>query len=693
MRAQDAFSSTFNAYSAKVGQAVQANRQMEQSTGAMERSFNRLQQAFSIGIAGAFLNQVTNVAEQMNTLGVRVHANRVLFNELTDEIGGSTDVLANLREETGGVVDDLTLMSGASQLLRLNIVDNNRDLGELVGQIQRLKQPTESTTDAIQNFALMLSNESLLRLDSFGISSANVKRRMDELGETFREAVMAEMAAQVERLGEAANVSETSLARLQTRLENLWHKASANFSTGVEMTIALLEALDNKVSESINEQLRFNSLRLGGGVGDGQNIDGSSLAGISTWLASSVLAAQVPEEQVQRAEELVKLYEFSLLPEVAQYTEMLGLTEGGWRDTVKQINEASAAQEEMLNQFRGDFGTHLTPSQWFDPTGIEDQYRQFALSQSFGATVDGIQLFTPQEAAQAERIANSAQYMLDQLEELQPYIDAGLIPAEDVERMKEIANSAGDYADKVQKGAEAFERLNLAQVGVLTGASPDALGGELAAVFMEAARGAGLAADELERYQDVLDRSVGSESEFTQALEARVAALASSGASPEQIAEQVREAADYIRGISELGLAAQELIPTNVDAILGMTESGKFNATFDPQIALDAISEAYGLSTDMQSSFDEAEQSAFGISDALSTGAAEAQKMADLLATTLNGSYKMKIDVDAPAWLKDLVQGGGINLEEAMATTVRNNGGNVPGQNANRRSTRVVAVP
>ena len=82
-------------------------------------------------------------AEDMNRLGTEVRANRAIFDQLTESMGGQDRVIRSLRGSTGGVVDDLTLMGAANQLLRLNIVDNTDDLDKLVGQIQRLKDPTD----------------------------------------------------------------------------------------------------------------------------------------------------------------------------------------------------------------------------------------------------------------------------------------------------------------------------------------------------------------------------------------------------------------------------------------------------------------------------------------------------------------------------------------------------------------------
>lgn len=778
MKAVDSFSATFNTYSAKLKQAAQSNREMEQSVGLMERSVNRLQQAFSLGIAGALLNQVKGFAEDMNQLGVEVHANRVLFNELTDEIGGGAEVLATLRAETGGVVDDLALMSGASQLLRLNIVDNNRDLGELVGNIQRLKSPTESTTDAIQNFALMLSNESLLRLDSFGISSANVKRRMDELGQSFRDAVMAEMAGQVARLGDAANVSETALARFQTRMTNFFQQGAENFAIGLEATINLIEVLADKV----------NSGEMGDAIFGAFDRDGEQQA-----YARGVVIAQrwrdgfesqldpvAMQQFIENALKYLDSADLQNLPEptpeqLAMWAGIPPGMQGGMTiDELKQLayftaeqNRQMDAAEAILNrtqQLEARRATGLRDQYEFrmqelrlneqmtqemerqaqiastvDP--LEESYQRlstlFHEGQLNRGSIDGLTLFSPEDAALAAQLEQQFEALYEQAQRLN---EQDLITDDELNRFKDARDDVKGMADDIERGANALRDMNLDKALGLD--SPDRIATELASKVMEAARQQDLPADQLEALRTQLDLMSGNQTEFSVALDDYLSRLASSGAPIDEITQKVDTLAESLRAVKAAGLDNTMLLPGNINFLAGgLGEFGGVNPSFDinsylssmmlalqtqvppegfqsafginpfgvPQMGMDAMTppdlEPFTASLqDAESSFSLIADSAMsvethitGISDALGTGAGEAQKMADLFDTMLNGSYNMKLNLDvvAPDWLKPLLEGGqgafNAALTQQMATATKANGGTPPGQQATGRSTtRVV---
>lgn len=152
----------------------------------------------------------TDIVGKLNDIGLEAQANRSIFAEMTKTIGGSDAVLEQLRTATGGIVDDVTLMGGASSMLRMGLAGNSDELATLTEMAIRLKKPTETATEAIDNFSLMLSNQSVQRLDSFGISSAAVRTRINELldsgqalnrEEAFKMAVMEQGAAALDKLG------------------------------------------------------------------------------------------------------------------------------------------------------------------------------------------------------------------------------------------------------------------------------------------------------------------------------------------------------------------------------------------------------------------------------------------------------------------------------------------------------------
>lgn len=419
-------------------------RNATQNTAQMDSTLTRLRGAVTGFVGALALRQVIGFAEDMNELGTQVHANRVLFDQLTRSWGDSADSLQRLRMATGGVVDDMTLMSGANQLLRLNITETSRDTADLIGMIQRLKQPTQSTTDAIQNFALMLSNESLLRLDSFGISSANVKRRMDELGQSFREATMAEMANQIERLGDAADVAITPLARLQTQIENVMQAAGANLNTGVNAIVGGVYAIGDYAAREAEigaimtriENVRRNAFY-------GTQAQSGELGGLTR------LEYQPDTADIRRSAEAV-------------YNQQRAVEQlaGAWRNTRNAVQEY-VADAMRLDYWRGLFQEtyNANPDQYLNSAGqrmILDELRGGG-----GGFIGGVQIFSPDAVARAQALADGAQRIVDHFNELKPFVDAGLISQGDLDRMQALADDASDFAKAAEKGAKALHDASL----------------------------------------------------------------------------------------------------------------------------------------------------------------------------------------------------------------------------------------
>lgn len=193
---------------------------------------------------------VLKAVGDLNNIGIAADQSRVMFEALTTEIGGSAMVLERLKSATGGVVDDVTLMNGANQLLSMGIANNADELAEFVDIAISLKRPTVDAATAIDDFAKLLSNNSVLRLDNFGISSSQVKERIDELlasGEALNRSDAFQMATleiagdKLEALGPAADVANTSFGRLRAEVQNLVNGFGELISSGIEAGAQLIE--------------------------------------------------------------------------------------------------------------------------------------------------------------------------------------------------------------------------------------------------------------------------------------------------------------------------------------------------------------------------------------------------------------------------------------------------------------------
>src|SRR3990167_9601565 len=96
-------------------------------------------------------------------------------------MGDAEDTMKRLQEATLGIASDFDIRSGANILMQMGLAKSPEELEQIIGLITRIKKPTDDLGTAIQDFSLLLSNQSILRLDNFGLSSARVRERIHEL--------------------------------------------------------------------------------------------------------------------------------------------------------------------------------------------------------------------------------------------------------------------------------------------------------------------------------------------------------------------------------------------------------------------------------------------------------------------------------------------------------------------------------
>ena len=255
--ANDAATPAFKKLNTELLKTQKRSKEMQGNSGAMGslKGLGDNIQALGTAFAGF---KIIQYAGQLNALGVEARGTGLIFQNLATDFGGANQLLSQLRETTGKVVDDMTLQSGANQMMKMGLADSADEMNRLMELAIKLKKPTDSATDAIDNFSMMLANNSVLRLDSFGMSSGKAKTRMDELlasgealnrSEAFKMTVLEQGADTLERLGDAADVSETSMNRLGTRLDNLITKladvTSAAFEAGAQLAEMFIIAVES----------------------------------------------------------------------------------------------------------------------------------------------------------------------------------------------------------------------------------------------------------------------------------------------------------------------------------------------------------------------------------------------------------------------------------------------------------------
>ena len=230
--ATDAFSTVLSKYNQAIGKAATDTQKLSDTSDKAARGgLTGLNNTLN-NVMGVFAGmQFLKVAGDLVEVGTKANMVDSTFKALS---GTAQDYVANMnmmRAATGNVVDDMELQSGASKLFSMQLADSGEAASKMAAVAIKLSQAMGEMDPgaAIENFALMLSNNSLLRLDTLGISASRVRERMKELAEEFPEldrnarfvkATMEEAEKTMNRLGDSANAGVTPLARFQTAIKN-----------------------------------------------------------------------------------------------------------------------------------------------------------------------------------------------------------------------------------------------------------------------------------------------------------------------------------------------------------------------------------------------------------------------------------------------------------------------------------------
>jgi len=157
---------------------------------------------------------------------------RNTFARLTESIGGeATQALEALRVATRGMVADADLLGAGNKFLAMGLATTTEEAANLAEVATQLGSAMgEDATASMENFALMMANQSLPRLDSFGISSGKVRTRIEELmaategltrEQAFNMAVMEQAQVTMARVGEQGDTAQGAMSRIKATIANL----------------------------------------------------------------------------------------------------------------------------------------------------------------------------------------------------------------------------------------------------------------------------------------------------------------------------------------------------------------------------------------------------------------------------------------------------------------------------------------
>lgn len=333
-------------------QELKGLKEKGEQTTNQTKQLTMAQKALVAGLAAAAV-AVGREAVELYELGAQ---SKRAETALVAFAGGSSEAeaaLEGIERASGGALDKMSAAQNAARLFSMGLADTASEAEQLakIG-ITLGTAMGRDTQAAFEEFSLLLANQSIPRLDTFGISAAAVRQRIGELQsevqgmsreEAFKLAVVEIGTERLKDLEAQGYESATSLERLKATWQNM-KLGTADIIFG-----AAENANPNKIVEFGNAYSE-----LGSQVGKG-NI---SLAKANFLMTKAILLPGTLAEEVDklvRVEEQQNRNMQTSLGTFAQIVDYYGIMTDAasgfegipWEDEILGADEASAALEEL----------------------------------------------------------------------------------------------------------------------------------------------------------------------------------------------------------------------------------------------------------------------------------------------------------------------------------------------------------
>lgn len=173
--------------------------------------------------------QLPAMIVDLGKLGVQSEAVAFRFEKFAGSEERATALLGAFVDATDNTINKMDAMAGAGRLLQMGLVSNADEMAAVAAISTKLGDQTQSAGDRVADFAALLANQSIPRLDNFGISSGRVRNRIKELQaatkdmsreEAFKIAVMEEGRKSLDTLGDSTELTKVKLDKLTAALDD-----------------------------------------------------------------------------------------------------------------------------------------------------------------------------------------------------------------------------------------------------------------------------------------------------------------------------------------------------------------------------------------------------------------------------------------------------------------------------------------
>jgi len=231
--------------------------EVKQGCQEAKENFGNLGAAIQGALVAVGAAAATKLVAELAQVGAQAQQLRTNFERLSGE--SAAQGLAKLRQETQGLISDDELLSAANKFLVMGLAKSTEEAGKLAKMAAMLGGD-------MQGFALMLANQSIPRLDNYGISAGRVRQRIEELQKAqpglaretaFMQAVMEEGERAMQRLGDQSQTTMGQMRQVGAAFANLKADIAMMVSEAVAPAIPAIKEMVGELGQlAASEQAR-----------------------------------------------------------------------------------------------------------------------------------------------------------------------------------------------------------------------------------------------------------------------------------------------------------------------------------------------------------------------------------------------------------------------------------------------------
>lgn len=296
------------------------------------------------------------------------------FGFLVDKVGGAVNTLELMREATRGTVDDMTLMSstltltaGAGDDLAKRLFDAAPQLAEIAKASNKLNPALGDTAFLMESLGTGVKRASPLILDNLGLTikvgdanekfAASIGKTVEQLsGEEKQIAILnATLAAGgqlIEQVGGSVDAAGDSIARFETRVENITTGLKVMAVDAVLPTVDGLDALAVLLDPASTKTQQLETALAGLTSAYGENNQKTIIVrqALEDWKAGLARARDETIGYRSDMEAMAEVYGEAGTAIDATTQSISGMS-GAMRETISATDLLAAGSQKLTQQF------------------------------------------------------------------------------------------------------------------------------------------------------------------------------------------------------------------------------------------------------------------------------------------------------------------------------------------------------